>query len=319
MNSYWPRGYCVNTCAKPDGWCTGKDIFTTCAGSVGWWCRNESGQSGFLPCEGEVRPAGSEWEYGKCETACPKMVASWCTHPNSKLEYGSCSESIGYKCQDSEGRFGFLPCEGQPIPDGTQWPEGKCAYTPHSELTSKNLVKICNNRSCDKLSFTSKAGMDYPNLWNRIVGNDMITLIYVPKSMCVEYHKDIDYGGWWGVVGSPEEDTVLDLTDAYQNNMISSLKIRNIPEGKVRFCMRYNCNGGKGFYASVGQASSMPVGVGDNSLSAIVIPKGYKVIVFEDVNFVGRSMIFGSASESKTVKLEGDNNNVVSSFKISAW
>lgn len=182
-----------------------------------------------------------------------------------------------------------------------------------------DLVTLCKHGEClQDDNIRVGAGADYPNMFSfKKVGNDSLTRVLIPKGMSFECFEHVNYEGWSRSFGSKDKDMDVSLSGMGLNDVVSSFKIRNIPIGHVTLCKHYNCYDGL-YKASVGNWKSMPNQIGNDTLSRVYVPKGFKLKYFQHANFQGFSKVVGSEDESVDVKL-GGHNDVVSSFIISVF
>jgi hypothetical protein len=151
--------------------------------------------------------------------------------------------------------------------------------------------------------------------WDRMphqIGDNELTRVHIPQGYAFQYFEDPYFGGWNRIHGS--HDKRLQIYMVESNDAVSSFRIRKLPDGKVKLCRHPDCTGGV-YYASVGQFPSMPIEIGDNQLSFVLIPPGYTFEYFEHGRWGGWSGKFGSCSNTF---LELSNLSMVgiSSFKI---
>lgn len=182
-----------------------------------------------------------------------------------------------------------------------------------------DLVTLCLHIECEKRdTVLVGAGADYPNMFNnKAVGNDSLTRVKIPKGMSFECFEHTDYKGWSRSFGSTLKDTEVDFTKHGLNDLVSSFKVRNIPIGHVTLCKDYSCDGGV-YKASVGNWKTMPHEIGNDALSRVYVPKGFKLKIFEHSWFGGWSEVVGSADKNVDHNIK-TRNDKVSSFIISVY
>jgi hypothetical protein len=149
------------------------------------------------------------------------------------------------------------------------------------------------------------------------IGNDQLTLVHIPRGLSFEYFEHGSFGGWHRAFGSPDYGVTLNMGG--HNDAVSSFKVRQIPSGKVTLCKHSHtgCSSGSGdYYASVGYWMSMPSAIGNDALSYVIIPAGFKFHYYEHTNLEGWNYSFGSASWTTHLNM-GVHNDAVSSFTIS--
>ncbi len=148
------------------------------------------------------------------------------------------------------------------------------------------------------------------------IGNDQLTEVYIPRGYSFEYFEHGNFGGWSAAFGLTSSDLILNMGG--HNDAVSSFKVRLLPLTRVKLCMHGDCNGGV-YYASVGNWGSMPAEIGNDALSFVYIPKGFKFQFFEHGNFQGWTSTSGSPDYDIALTLVRSHNDAVSSFKISVW
>jgi hypothetical protein len=100
---------------------------------------------------------------------------------------------------------------------------------------------------------------------------------------------------------SPSFESILNLSmrDYGMDNRISSFIIRRIPADEtVTLCSSFTCGNlsGRGNF-SVGSYITMPGSIGEDRLSRISLPPGWKIQVFEARRFRGESLILTNSIE----------------------
>lgn len=113
--------------------------------------------------------------------------------------------------------------------------------------------------------------------------------------------------------GSPTNDVLLNMGLQGHNDAVSSFKVRQIPPGQVKLCRYHDCSGGHVYYASVGSWTSMPSTIGNDTLSYVFIPRGFKFQYFQDTDFGGCSQTIGSNDYDTNLVFHDETG--VSSFK----
>jgi hypothetical protein len=176
-------------------------------------------------------------------------------------------------------------------------------------------VQLCRHSDCRSGGDTYRASVGH---WNRMphqIGNDGLTRVEIPPGYAFQYFEHEYFGGWNHMYGSQDVKLTLTFT-GNDNDVVSSFRIRKLPEGNVKLCSHVECISGV-FDAIVGEWSSMPSEIGNDQLSYVHIPQGYTFEYFEHDNFGGWSGKFGSCSDSFSLNLAMVGfDNVVSSFKI---
>lgn len=144
------------------------------------------------------------------------------------------------------------------------------------------------------------------------IGNDQLSQVYIPRGLSFEYFEHSSFGGWHRAYGSPNYDIILNMGG--HNDAVSSFKVRQIPSGQVKLCRNSDCSGGYVYYTSVATWTSMPSIIGNDALSFVYIPRGYKIKIFVHSNLSGWSYTAGSAYYGINLSIGGD---WVSSFIVS--
>ena len=145
------------------------------------------------------------------------------------------------------------------------------------------------------------------------INNDRLTRVMIPRGFAFEYFEHTSYGGWHGIFGS--HDNWINLYMGSRNDRVSSFKVHKLPDGKVRLCKHYDCSSQYYNIDMVKKYSSMPSAIGNDQLSRVLIPRGYRFQYFEHGHFRGWSGTFGSCSRSTNLWM-GGHNDAVSSFKV---
>jgi len=175
-------------------------------------------------------------------------------------------------------------------------------------------VELFKNYGCDGGSYRASHTIGDWYSMPPDIGNDELSQVYIHQGLSFEYFEHGHFEGWHKAFGSPTRDTVLDMGG--HNDAVSSFKVRQIPPGQVKLCRHHDCSGGYVFYASVGTWSSMPSVIGNDELSFVEIPTGFKFEYFEHGQLQGWHRSFGSRDHGIDLSM-GGHNDAVSSFIIS--
>lgn len=154
-----------------------------------------------------------------------------------------------------------------------------------------------------------------------IPGSDIVSSIRIPAGISLEVFGDYEFQGTRRVFGVPllaEEsvgitvvatrsgpttnfESILNISmgDYGMDNRVSSFIIRSIPTDEaVNLCSTFSCSdwGGKGDF-SVGSYNFMPSEIGEDRLSLVRLPPGWKIQIFEARRFRGESLTLTNAFE----------------------
>jgi len=210
--------------------------------------------------------------------------------------------------------------DGRPVGDAAT---ANCARTINESARAKRdlvsakvirTVELCKHTGCEGGSFRASHTIgDFPTMPHDI-GNDALSQVIIPRGLSFEYFEHGNFGGWHRAFGNPNHDILLNMGG--HNDAVSSFKVRQIPSGQVKLCRHTDCSGGYVFYSSVGTYTSMPSIIGNDALSFVYIPRGFKFEYFQHGGLGGWNGSFGSKNHGINLYM-GGHNDAVSSFIIS--
>ena len=179
-------------------------------------------------------------------------------------------------------------------------------------------VEKPNGRTPNTVFITDQVG-DWSSMPSKI-GNDALTYVNTWDGRMIELWEHSNFGGKVLVIGDYDEKVeILDLSSLGFNDIASSFRIRDIPSNlSAKFCKDLGCTSGS-YLAPLGSYSSMPAAVGNDALTTILVPPGFKVWVFKDSNFEGGRVSFSNTHATawgRADLTEHGLNDVVSSFAV---
>jgi hypothetical protein len=178
-------------------------------------------------------------------------------------------------------------------------------------------IEFCRGDPCEDAALMVSENYNGNGQCPHIPGSDVVSSIRIPSGISLEVFGNTNFEGTRRVFGVPLEEepstsleSILNVSmgDYGMDNRISSFIIRRIPaDERVTLCTTFNCGnrGGSGDF-SVGSYNTMPRSIGEDLLSRIRLPPGWKIQVFEARRFRGESLIL-------TNNIERNHNHRTSS------
>jgi hypothetical protein len=181
----------------------------------------------------------------------------------------------------------------------------------------KRTVELCKHSTCEGGTYRAAHTIgNWPSM-PADIGNGQLTKVIIPQGLSFEYFQHGAYGGYFRAYGSKTAERIINMGSNGHNDAVSSFKVRQIPAGSVKLCRDYPCGTGPYYYASVGSWSSMPWQIGNDALSYVYVPKGYKATFFEHNSYGGCRSTLSSPDGNRAWYFGGSLDNKVSSFIVS--
>lgn len=180
-------------------------------------------------------------------------------------------------------------------------------------------VKFCKLNPCEANPYfvpLNDGKINMPQVPDEI-GHDVVSLIVLPLGYAAEWCLDSNYAGgcWYGFRPSDGRWGSQIVLSDYHNNKLSSFRVRKV-DGLVRLYKHYERTG-EYYDAVTGEWPWMPAEIGNDQLSTVYLPRGYKITVYKHGNF---DTSLGTYSYDRNVNLNMcsscGHDNQVSSFKI---
>lgn len=176
-----------------------------------------------------------------------------------------------------------------------------------SQTTAQSQDKVVIYQHAYYEGTSQELGVGKYNVADLRIGDNQLSSVRVPKNLRVILYEDANFKGN-SMTLTEDSEYVDDFNDLASSIVVENLggKPNNEPAkekpvelseaekaklGKVGIYQHGNYNGAEK-QLGIGKYNTADLGIGDNQLSSIRVPKNLRAILYADANFKGESMTF---------------------------